>query len=321
MAVIKPGSVCPDTIVSEQMMIDTHVSVVNIVDSGKSASGELTITNLSEKKAIKITITPDLESNPHFKITNSTKTVFLNPGEERKVRLDIVLDNLKYIRPAPKLLLNVEGLSEKPFTVNATFPVRTRKMADCRKAEGTVKIDGKLNEPLWKTATLLSDFQPPQADGKARFQTETRIAYDSQSLYLSFICHEPELSGLLTNVTRRDGDVWDDDSVEIFLDTNLDRKTYYQFVINANAVIYDGVGRDGTWNGQCMAKASRGTDAWILEVGIPWKTMGMDAPEPGTRIGFEVTRSRAQAPSELTQWAPTFTGNHAPDRFGTIIIK
>ncbi len=323
MAVIKPGSVFPDTIVTEQenMMFSAGVSVVNIIAAGKPAAGELTITNSSSTKTITVKIRPDSKSNSHFKIIPSTHSISIKPGVKRKIHFSITLDDTKYIYPAPKLLLNVEGLSKKAFTINVILHVRTLKTPDCRKAEGTVNIDGKLDEPLWSKATLLSAFRTPQADHKAKFPTEARIAYDAANLYVSFRCHEPKLSELVTTVTKRDGAVWDDDSVEIFIDTNLDRKTYYQFVINANGVVYDGLGRDGAWNGKCTAKASREADAWTLEVAIPWKTIGMDAPKPGTQLGFEVARNREPKPGELTQWAPTFGGNHAPGRFGTIIIK
>ncbi len=324
MAVIKPGAIYPDTIVtsSANMQFSASASVIDITVSRKPVLSELTIINSSAKKSASVSIIPDVESNSHFKIKLSEQTVSLKPGKTRKIRFNVVLDDIQKAYPAPKLLLKVKGLSKNTFNINVNLPVRILQIPDCFQAKGKVKIDGKLEEPLWSQATLLSDFRTPNSERKAKFPTETRIAYDATNLYLAFRCYEPKLSGLVTDVIQRDGTVWDDDSVEIFIDTNFDRKTYYQFVINANAVIYDGKGMNGKWNGQCYAQTGREDDAWTLEVAIPWKTIGMNsAPKPGTKLGFEVTRNRIQKPSELTQWAPTFGSNHAPERFGTIIIR
>ncbi len=136
---------------------------------------------------------------------------------------------------------------------------------------------------------------------------------------MSFRCHEPNLAGLVINVTDRDGSVWFDDSVEIFLDTNLDRKTYFQLVFNPAAVASDGIGASRAWNGLFAAKAGREAEAWTLEVAVPWATLQMEPPTPGQRIGLEVVRNRAQS-GELTQWSPTYGHNHIPQQYGTLTI-
>lgn len=79
---------------------------------------------------------------------------------------------------------------------------------------------------------------------KPSVNTEAWLAYDDNNLYLSVRCIEPNLDKLVTKTTKRDGRVWQDDSIEFMIDTNLDRKTYFHFVANAAGVIYDGMKTD-----------------------------------------------------------------------------
>jgi hypothetical protein len=47
----------------------------------------------------------------------------------------------------------------------------------------------------------------------------------------------------------------------------------------------------------------------------------MAAPQKGAEIALELARTHAQKPYEVSQWSPTFSGNHVPERFGTLIFK
>jgi len=71
------------------------------------------------------------------------------------------------------------------------------------------------------------------------------------------------------------------DNVEIFLDVTGQRLDYYQLIINPNAAIFDGHGKDVEWTCQGLkAKAHVGADFWSLEVYIPYSAF-KDAVKPG----------------------------------------
>ncbi|NQT93719.1 MAG: sialate O-acetylesterase [Lentisphaerae bacterium] len=223
-------------------------------------------------------------------------------------------------------LYNKEGLPASPFRtsdkVDMPLP-RTTHIARCPRMEEAPTIDGKLEADEWKAARALGPFRIIESYSYSRYPTETRIAYDEQNLYVVFRCAEMDLDDLACGAGSRDGAVWDDDSVEIFLDTDLDGTTYYQYAVNANGVIFDTKNRWGSnWNGPCTVATGREKEAWIVEMAIPWKTLEMPAPGPRAQVGLQLARTRPQAPIEWSQWAPTQgPTNHRPSHFGLLMFE
>ena len=238
------------------------------------------------------------------------------------------------IFPLPRLdsLVKVDG--EKALTLSQRLPIRHSSetmeafsenppVIRCVRVKTGPAVNGVLDDTLWAQCPVASNLLILGARGRADFRTDARFAYDDTNLYACFRCHEPNLHALVLRAKKRDGAVWADDCVEMFLDTNQDKKTYYHYVFNANAVIYDADSSpsDCSWNGPCVVKAGRESKAWTLEVAIPWKSIGMTPPRPGTRIGLEVGRTRRQRPRETSQWSPTFAGHHVPERYGVLVFE
>ncbi|MCJ7822761.1 MAG: hypothetical protein MUQ26_06785, partial [Armatimonadetes bacterium] len=65
-------------------------------------------------------------------------------------------------------------------------------------------------------------------------------------------CREPKRQFIRPRALKHDGNVWEDDSVEIFIDPAGDRKSYVQLIVNAAGVTYEGREKDGTWNGTLL---------------------------------------------------------------------
>ncbi|NOX97936.1 MAG: hypothetical protein GXO98_07770 [Nitrospirae bacterium] len=262
-------------------------------------------------------------------ISPASQTVTLAPGEKKKVTFKVSFTGTpEEIFPLPKMDSVVLMEGKKILQSSARLPIEAKKyfsqvtrVAEAIRVQAGPKLDGKLNDPAWKKSSVVANFLLPNANGSTNYPTEVRLVYDNKNLYLSFRCLEPNLPGLVTEVKERDGPIWRDDSIEIFLDTNLDKKTYYHLAINADAVIYDGWGQDRSWNGTYLAQAGREAGAWTLEVAIPWKTIGITSPKTGMKMGLELARTRAQNPREKTLWSPTFGGFHTPSRFGVLILK
>jgi len=197
------------------------------------------------------------------------------------------------------------------------FLEKHRRTASCRRIAAPPKIDGTLDEPEWKRDPDLKDFVVSSMDRKPSVQTHGWVACDATNLYLAVRCFEPDLEGLRVRTKHRDGPTFKDDSIELFLDMDLDRETYYQIVVNAGGVVYDGLVFDSSWNGVFQQAAGREEDAWTLEMAIPWKTLAAAAPTAGAKMGLELVRTRART-WEIQQWAPTGGGNHSPKMFGTL---
>jgi hypothetical protein len=158
-------------------------------------------------------------------------------------------------------------------------------------ASGPIVADGKLNEAAWKQAVALGDFilgrsQRPEVD------TRVLVTYDKDNLYVAVISSEPDTGNLVAAAKGPDGTVWDDDSIEIYLDPgNQKTREFFAFMVNTKNVTYDRT-RNSSWSGTWTSGASViPGQAWIAETAIPFKTLGISAT-PELKLGLMVARSR-----------------------------
>jgi len=180
-------------------------------------------------------------------------------------------------------------------------------------------IDGKLDDGAWQLAKPVSAFRT-KADEDVAAQTEVWFTYDIDHLYIAFKCHETKMPFIKTEVTETDGPVWKDDSVEVFIDTDLDRKTYYQIIANSAGVFLDAKGYDKKVSLNPIVKTSKNKEFWIVEIAIPWEKMNMKQPELGQKMGIGLVRTRNN-PQEVQQCPVLFGNNHQPDMFGDLLFK
>ena len=140
-------------------------------------------------------------------------------------------------------------------------------------------IDGKLDDPCWKTALKLDRFYL-RGKGVIDFTTTVRITYDENNLYLGFECGSPAgKKAVVADVTKKSGRVFEDDSIEIMVDPFYTGDRYYHFIVNANGAVYDavrgqgGIVSDSAWSSEtCAASKIHGT-AWNSEVKIPFHSL------------------------------------------------
>jgi hypothetical protein len=127
---------------------------------------------------------------------------------------------------------------------------------------------------------------------------------------------------MIAKIHDRDGDVWTDDCIEFFLDTNLDRKTYYQFDVNSLGTVYDGTGiGQRNFNANVQVATSRDDKGWAVELAIPWKDLNVQPPVTGKKMGFEIARVRPGKGSQqnISQFPPLgVVFNHHPELFGLL---
>ena len=99
-------------------------------------------------------------------------------------------------------------------------------------------IDGKLDDPCWKTALKLDKFHL-RGKGSVDFTTTVRITYDEKNLYLGFECGSPPgKKSIVADVTKKSGRVFEDDSMEIMVDPFRTGDRYYHFIVNANGACH-----------------------------------------------------------------------------------
>ncbi len=207
-------------------------------------------------------------------------------------------------------LLLGAGLGTPPARGADALPTAT-----AGRVEGPIQIDGKLDEPFWNQVPVQSEFHPLARRRQANVlpdPTEFRIAFDGQAILLGITCHQSKMEELMAGVTQRDGPVWSDDGVEIFLRHN--DRFYYHFAVNAAATRFDlrapvkstltpeAVQAGLLWDGVWQAAVQRLSDRWTVEVRIPLATLEMEA-QPPARWRLNVGRHWARANFNAS-WAP-----------------
>lgn len=186
-------------------------------------------------------------------------------------------------------------------------------------------IDGQVSAAEWEGAAVTGAFRDVMAGYPAAAPVRASLCYDAQALYALFICEGEDPEKLLGGAAARDSAIWDDSEAELFLAAEAwPAERYAHFMVNhagafAEELCVSAV-RDLAWNGEWQCAAGRLDGAWCAEMAIPWRTLDLSAPEPGTRLRANLARNAA-AVQELSAWAPVRGGFHDPERFGTLVLS
>jgi hypothetical protein len=144
-------------------------------------------------------------------------------------------------------------------------------------------------------APAITDFTQWQpTEGKApRFKTETKIAYDAANLYVWVRSFDPHPDSIITLLERRDS--WTaSDMVWVFVDSYHDRRTGYEFGVNAAGVkidqaVYNGGNEDGAWDGVWDVATTIDSLGWTAEFRIPLSQMRY-SPSKSNVFGLTIMR-------------------------------
>ena len=201
----------------------------------------------------------------------------------------LVLNSQLEAQSASSLLTNEEAAAddvdiEPPSTGPDLGVLAGRPTVRPTRTSTPPRIDGQLDDEVWKTAAKLTDFvQYQPIDGApASEPTEIYIAYDSDHLYFGFYAHYSDPSIMRANRVDRDR-ASQDDLLTIYFDTFMDQQRSYDFDVNAYNVQGDGIinisGRRGRGSGIPFAARSWDTlfdsgaqiveDGFTAEMAIP----------------------------------------------------
>lgn len=185
-------------------------------------------------------------------------------------------------------------------------------------------IDGNLDDVAWKEAAVV-DATKLEMGGTAKQKMRLFLTRNDTTLFIGVQCFEDEaaLKSLKTTVTSNGVDqIWEDDSVELFLDPTNRRKQYYHIIVNSKGYHWDVFDTspsvfDKSWKSQTVVAAKVGKDSWSIEVAIPFASLDrsdiFDA-----EWAFNVLHTRTAA-NELIYWSPVLNkSSHRPERFGRL---
>lgn len=168
-------------------------------------------------------------------------------------------------------------------------------------------IDGHIDDACWQAASVTSDFNmyQPYDDRSASFNTEFKILYDNNNIYIAVRAYDPEPSKIYKKLSRRDN--VNEEAIAIYLDCYHNKTTAYYFAVNASGVIkdmfgsLDGKAWDESWNAIWMAKTNIDDKGWTAEFQIPLSQLRFINSEE-QQWGLNVQR-HVQRVDETSLWA------------------
>jgi len=263
----------------------------------------------------------------------------------KRGRLEITAGPQDTTRRAIAATLSVSGVKGGGAPKNPRVPVMH---VDKLEPSVAIKIDGKLDEPAWKSAPStgpLVDVRTGEANHTFPVNGEVKVLWSDAGLYVGFSVAETDLVGGFKK-GEKDPHLWTKDTVEIMVDPegDGDNKDYYEIQINPQNLVFDSqfdaynepkVDPDGPFGHQdwsanlksavtldgTLDKSTDEDKGYTVEALIPWKSFAKAEklpPELGSswRINFYAMKNNGGV-----AWSPILgQGNfHKASRFGRIV--
>ncbi len=142
------------------------------------------------------------------------------------------------------------------------------------------KLDGDLSDPCWQACTPL-ELRSTQ-DATCALATQVRLVHDEEFLYWAARCQMPSPgdSGQ-PGPRRRDQDLADCDRIVLWLDTDRDRQTAFQLMVDQRGWVSDQCWHNEAWNPRWFVATQRGSGFWTIETAIPLAELADPSQLPG----------------------------------------
>ena len=158
-----------------------------------------------------------------------------------------------------------------------------------------------------------------------RQRTRVTLARGPGHLHVTFECEDAQP---LATITRRDGPLYQEETVEVFLDPFGDLQCYFEIEVNPlNAVldlmlrrVQNGWRKEIAWDCEGLeTSVAFSAVGWTASLVIPFDSIAPGPPARGAlwRANFLRIDRPAGAPRELSAWSPTRLRTfHEAERFG-----
>lgn len=176
-----------------------------------------------------------------------------------------------------------QGGSVSPQTVEIARAIRVNRAP---------RLDGTLDDPLWKKAKPITDFRQrePNQGQPATNRTSVRVLYTRSTIYFGIHCYENLRRVVATQLVRDANPDFDtysqsldavqepDDYFQILIDPTNDHRDGYLFQVNPLGTKMDGTivdegNLDTGWNGIWYSQARITDDGWTATIAIPFSTL------------------------------------------------
>ena len=186
-----------------------------------------------------------------------------------------------------------------------------RGALEVRTASSPVKVDGRLDEPVWAEALAAEEFllMTPREGEAPDESTRVSVLRDGERLVFGIWCQASRKPH--AGLAPRD-QVLDGDHIAVHLDTDGDGQRAYIFGVNPWGVQVDGIltlDADFTWDGVWDADARRGEGEWTAEISVPFRILRISASGRPWRVWV---RREIRPWNEVSTWPLYKVGEPGP---------
>ncbi|GEM_PF-2865107 len=191
-----------------------------------------------------------------------------------------------------------------------------RRTVDLPATQDPCTVDGRADEAFWQNAALVAPFHVVGSARKEAEEVRAWLAAGPEGLRVRMRCAlgPGELSA--PTGRRADGDVWREESVEVYLSPAARGRDYWRLAVSARGTRLESSSREGrAWNPDWPHAVDLREDRYNVELVVPYRLFGLEgSPPAGTEWGVNLVRNRYPGAGPVVyQAAPT----HGPnDRSG-----
>jgi len=149
-------------------------------------------------------------------------------------------------------------------------------------AKATPTVDGIIGDTEYPSAfSWMFKIEPGVKEKNVFADRQARVyfAWDADNLYVGM---KSAGNGLVARATERDGKLWEDDSIEIYVNS-APPNPVHQFIFNSIGALWDGRGVDTGWTSQGVVCRNVVKDGvWMFEAALPWRNFDIDVKDGNT---------------------------------------
>lgn len=161
------------------------------------------------------------------------------------------------------------------------YAQREKKTLRAERIDNPPKIDGVLDDEVWKTLPVQSSFNPyePGNEGSIdpRYKSEVQMAYDDKAIYVAAYLYDPDPENIFRQFSQRDEIFVQADHFSMALNTYNDGINETHFFVTSAGTIGDARASQGDfdfgYNVVFECRVSTDEKGWYAEFKIPYRAL------------------------------------------------
>jgi hypothetical protein len=294
----------------------TNVHAESFADPGPGQSAALSIV-LQNPSAEPWDAEIRWEAAPGWSVTPAETRISLDG--EQGTNAPFTATRLGSFYPLPVMHVDLPYRAGRIYHYQGALAAK--RIETATRTKKAPSIDGRLDDACWAAASAPTELASPEGSAGEIEPTVIQFAHDATHLYVAARCTQNQ-SPLIVRASERDGEVYREDCVGLFISADAGSRTAFQIYFNPKGTVFDqklaeaspgNFAGDRAWNLKCRAATHRGEGEWTLEAALPLSAFSAAVPKPGDqwRINF---RRKEIDKGVMADWQVPIDYN--PETFG-----